>query len=136
MITPYIVFPGTCEEALTFYEKVFKGNILMMQRYGEYIPEGCQISKDDVSHCILHAEMEICNTSFTFADELTIPYKEGNNVYLTVLYDNVEEAEQVYEQLIVNGNVLLAPTETFYSPMHTTLKDKYGIQWNIIVKSK
>lgn len=47
--------------------------------------------------------MEIFDTEFTFADELS------------------------------EVQVLLLPAETFYSPFHTTVKDRFGILWNIIV---
>ncbi|MFV0395523.1 MAG: hypothetical protein ACK5LC_14245 [Coprobacillaceae bacterium] len=91
------------------------------------------ITKDKVSNCILHAEMEINDTKFTFADELVVKHSGGNNIFLTITYDSLEQAKVVYEHLSKEGTVLLEPTKTFYSPMHTTLRDKFDIQWNIIV---
>jgi uncharacterized glyoxalase superfamily protein PhnB len=35
-LNPYLNFPGTCEEAMTFYAKVLNGNIEAMMRF-----EGC-----------------------------------------------------------------------------------------------
>lgn len=54
-------------------------------------------------------------------------------IYLTVNPNSLDEGNRIYGELKVGGEVLLPPTETFYSPMHTTAKDRFGILWNIIV---
>ena len=37
--TPYLNFPGTCEEAFTFYKKVFGGEFGYVGRFKEMPPE-------------------------------------------------------------------------------------------------
>lgn len=136
MVVPYIVFNKTCEEAINFYEKVFEGKNKTVMRYNDYIPETKDPLPENISNYILHAEMEIYDTKFTFADEFSKQVIEGNMIYLTVNPTSLEEGNRIYNELKNEGEVLLPPTETFYSPLHTTVKDKYGIQWNIIVINK
>jgi PhnB protein len=32
----------------------------------------------------------------------------------------------------VGGKVTLPPTDTFYSTFHAAVKDKFGVDWNIV----
>lgn len=34
-ISPYLFFPGNCEEAINFYKKAFNGELVGMQRFGD-----------------------------------------------------------------------------------------------------
>jgi PhnB protein len=133
MVTPYIVFNKQCEAALEFYERIFKGEEKELIRYNDYVPETNQELPDDLSDYILHAKMKIYGTEFTFADEFTRPVVEGNMVHLTITPNNIEEGKRIYDELKDGGEVFLPITETFYSPLHAAVKDKFGITWNIIV---
>lgn len=133
MVTPYIVFDKQCEEAVNFYEKVFRGKNKEIMRYNDYVPDAGWNLPADISNYVLHAKMEIFDTEFTFADEFSEELIKGNTIYLTVNPDSLNEGNRIYGELKADGEVLLPPTETFYSPFHTTVKDRFGILWNIIV---
>lgn len=133
MVTPYIVFDRQCEEAMLFYEAVFSGEKKTILRYNDYVPLGV---KEDVSNYVLHGEMELFGTPMTFADEVAKPVITGNNMHLTINPNNVAEGSKMFNELQEGGEVLLPPTEAFYSPLHAAVKDKYGIVWNIIVVQK
>ncbi|WP_066640152.1 hypothetical protein [Desulfolucanica intricata] len=79
MVTPYLVFNGNCREVLDFYQKAFESEVGMTMPYGEYVPDGIKTPPSDLSTWILHAEMQICGTTFWFADEIGISAK-GNIV--------------------------------------------------------
>ncbi|MGG5372421.1 VOC family protein [Enterococcus sp. AZ196] len=130
MVTPYLVFNRQCEEAMTYYEKVFSGEKKEILRYTDYVPEGVV---EDVRNYVLHGKMTLFETEFTFADEFSKPVTSGNQVHLTVHPSDAAEGKRIYNELSKEGEVFLPPTETFYSPLHTTIQDKFGIVWNIIV---
>ena len=133
MVTPYVVFKGNCKEALEFYELVFKNKIKMMQPYGEYIPEGINTPPGNLNEWILHAEMEICDTNFWFADDVQSVTK-GNMIKLTAIVPTAKEAKRIFEMLSDGGCVTLQPVEAFYSTFHAALTDKFGIDWNVIAE--
>ena len=89
--------------------------------------------EEDVSNYVLHGELEIFGTPFTFADEVAKPVVSGNNLHLTINPHELKEATEMFNELKESGEVFLPPTETFYSPFHASVMDKYGIVWNIIV---
>lgn len=130
MVTPYIVFEKQCEEAMQYYEQIFSGQEKKILRYNEYIPAGVE---EDVSNYVLHGEMELFGTPFTFADEVSRPVVIGDNICLTINPSDVKTARKMFDSLKEDGEIFLPPTETFYSPLHATVKDRYGIVWNIIV---
>lgn len=130
MVTPYIIFYRQCEEAMDYYEKIFSGKNKEILRYNDYIPDGVT---EDVSNYVLHGKMELFDTEFTFADEFSKPVVSGNNIHLTIHPSDLAEGTKMYNELKEKGQVFLPPTETFYSPLHTVVQDKFGIVWNIIV---
>lgn len=134
MVTPYITFAGNCSEALKFYETVFNSKVQMSQSYEDYVPEGVTSPPANLKEWILHAEMNICDTVFWFADEIAEPVSKGNMIKLTVTVSSAKEAQKIYDILSIGAHITLPPTVTFYSSFHAGLTDKYGISWNIVAK--
>lgn len=131
MVTPYITFSGNCSAALEFYKNAFNSTVKMAQPYGDYVPEGVAAPPDNLCSMILHAEMEVCGTTFWFADEIAEPVTKGNMVKLTAQVPNAKEAQKIYDVLSKDAYITLPPTETFYSTFHAGLVDMFGVSWNI-----
>lgn len=134
MVTPYITFAGNCSAALAFYQTAFNGEILMSQPYGAYVPQGVTVPPVNLKNWILHAEMNICDTVFWFADEIAEPVSKGNMIKLTAKVISAKEAQKIFDVLSVGAHITLPPTETFYSTFHAGLIDKYGVSWNIVAE--
>ena len=133
MVKPYLVFNGNCKEVLELYKKVFESEVGMSMPYGEYVPDGVKMLPSDLSTWVLHAEMQICGTTFWFADEIGGSEK-GNIVRLTATVPTHIEAQKIFNELKENGEITLPPTQTFYSTFHAALIDKFGVAWNIVAE--
>lgn len=133
MIIPYLTFQGNCAQALTFYADVFGCEHPAAHLYADYVPEGLQNPPAGLSGWVLHAEMEIGESKFWFADE-TEPLVVGNNVKLTLPVATAAEAGRIYDALSADGRVVLPPTETGYSTFHASVVDRFGICWNIVAQ--
>jgi PhnB protein len=133
MITPYVVFEGNCKEALAFYERVFQSKVKMMQTYGEYVPEGIDTPPENLNEWILHAEMELCGTNIWFSDDVQ-PVQKGNMIKLTAIVPTSKEAKRIFDMLSDEGYVTLPPVEAFYTTFHAGVRDKFGINWNIVAE--
>lgn len=131
MVTPYLVFSGRCREALELYKAAFGSEIKMSQLYGDYVPEGMQNPPANLKEWVLHAEMDICETTFWFADEVFEPVIKGTNVKLTVQVPDAAAAQSIYDALYKDAHITLPPTKTFYSTFHAGLVDIFGVSWNI-----
>ncbi|WP_343247056.1 VOC family protein [Diplocloster hominis] len=132
MVIPYLTFSGDCREALQFYSKAFGTSVQSVQTYGDYIPEGAADLPVNLKDWILHAEMQICQTNFWFADEAVEPVTKGTMVKLSVPVSTAADARCIFEVLSQDAVITLPPTETFYSTFHAGLIDRFGISWNIV----
>jgi PhnB protein len=134
MVTPYITFAGNCNEALEFYQTVFNSEVLMSLPYGDYVPEGVTAPPANLKDWILHAEMNICDTVFWFADEIAEPVYKGNMIKLTTKVASAQAAQKIFNVLSIDAKITLPPTATFYSSFHAGLTDRYGVSWNIVAE--
>lgn len=119
-IIPYLMFTGNqygnAEEAIKLYAAVFKANLPEgIVRYGD---------KDapDKSGYVRHAEMELKDRRFMFADIASdvAPFTEG--VSLTIHCENQEEVDYYWYKLVEGGK----------ESMCGWLKDRFGVSWQIV----
>lgn len=128
-LIPYLRFDGNCEEALSFYADIFNGIVNIEQRYkvlGNEIP-------DSYHPKILHALFEFSEGKFfacdVFPDRKVQP--SGTNVSLSLLLENIDEAEHIFRSLSKDGTIHMPFEMQFWGDWHGGLKDKYGIDWNV-----
>lgn len=133
MITPYLTFNGSCNDALRFYRTVFPCGEPKVLPYGDYMPEGSKTPPELLRTWVMHAEMVVCGTNVWFADE-DVPPRSGNNVRLTATASTGEEAAVMFDALRTGGEVTLPPTRTFYSAFHAAVIDKFGVTWNVVAE--
>jgi len=120
-VKPYLMFPGTCRQALKFYKKCFNGTIVMMKTFGESsidVPE-------ELENRIFNSELRAGNLSLMASDHL--PNNEvtvGSNVALFVIFSEKAEKEKVFTKLSEGGRILF-PIENNFG----MVADKFGIQW-------
>lgn len=120
-IKPYLMFPGTCRQALGFYKKCFDGEIVMMQTFEESpvdVPE-------ELKNRIFNSEFRADNLCFMASDDLPgNEVKIGSNFALFVIFSDKIEKEKVFKRISEGGKVLFPMEENF-----GMLVDKFGIQW-------
>ncbi|MFV1884423.1 MAG: VOC family protein [Balneola sp.] len=125
MITPYLFFPGNCEDALNFYQSVFKAELVSMQRFGE-----ANMPVEEDYKKVMHAELSFNNASIMFSDGA--PHKEinpGDNVHLNLNFDNETKMRLTWGKLVEGGTVHMELQDTFWGAIFGQLEDKFGIRW-------
>ncbi|MEQ9310263.1 MAG: VOC family protein [Balneolaceae bacterium] len=126
MITPYLFFPGNCEEAINFYKTVFKGEITFIQRFGEAnMPVDENYRKK-----IMHASLEFAGTKIQFSDGA--PHRKitpGDNVHLSLNFDNETKMRLTWSKLAAGGSVHMELQDTFWGAIYGQLEDKFGMRW-------
>lgn len=134
LLTTYLHFDGTCEDAFKFYASVLGGRVLMMMRYGEAPPSpdgeakgGCGAPLDPQR--IMHARLQAGQHLLMGSDYPPgVAHKaQGFSVALTV--DMIEEAERVFAALSEGGAIFMPMTETFFAHRFAMFTDRYGIPW-------
>ena len=129
-VSPFLMFEGKAEEAMTFYVLLFSGEIVSLTRYGpgEPGPEGT-IKRADFT---LAGQHVICidshvNHGFTFTPAMS----------LFVECANETELDQVFVELSANGAVLMPPGNYGFSARFAWLIDRFGVSWQLnVVKTE
>lgn len=126
-LIPYLVFPGTCRQALAFYAAAFDGQILTMQTFSQakmQVPVEAQMR-------IFDSTFQAENVCFKASDDLpTYPTHAGSNMSLFVAFSDDKERQQIFERLGQGGDIIFPLDDNF-----GMLKDQFGIQW-MFVKEK
>ncbi len=133
---PYLTFNGNAEEALNFYATVLKADILDISKFKDMPPHPDNpVLSDEVQNMLMNATLQLTNGSYLmFSDnpfEGGQGYKQRNNVSVTLVYETAEETREVFDQLKVNGKIVMPLEETFWIPLYGNVIDQFGIEWQI-----
>lgn len=127
-LSPYISFPGNCEEAVNFYKDCLDGEILSMNYF-----EGSPMEvPDDYKNKVMHVTMKFKGGSIMACDNppqhhLTV----GNNINLSIGLDDTTLADKYFNKLSEGGKVMMEMQDTFWGARFGMFNDKYGINWMI-----
>jgi PhnB protein len=122
----YLIFNGTCAEALNFYKSCLNGEIVSRQTFGEAPMESDEAQKDR----IMHAEFRAGDIYFMASDSTPDhPVQPGSMVWLSVNLDNVDEQKAIFDKLAEGGQVAQPLEDTFWGARFGMLTDKFGVKW-------
>lgn len=126
---PHLGFPGTCEEALHFYEQTLGAKIQYISRYQE-TPMAAQVPPE-FGGKIIHAAFTIGDSRIMAADAPPDRYSKAHGIAITLESASPEEAEKAFQALTAGGEVHMPFQKTFWSPGFGAGRDKYGIPWMV-----
>ena len=123
-LVPYLIFSGTCRDAMERYRDILGGEIVIMQTYGESpIP-----ATDGDADRIFNSELRAGNICIKASDDLpSHPVTAGSNVCLFVDFPDEETKSKAFDGLAEGGKVLFPISENF-----GMLEDRFGIRWMVV----
>jgi len=124
LLIPYLVFPGTCKEAMTFYSEMFNGEITLMKTFEDSpVPV-----PSEFKNRIFNSELIFGNIRIKASDDLPgHQVHTGTNISLHLVLENPKNKKEIFNRLAQDGKVLFPIEDNF-----GMLKDKYGIQWMLV----
>ena len=126
---PYLFFTGECETAFKFYEQCFGGKIVEKMTYGDS-PMAEQTSAEQRDR-IMHINLTVGDIVLMGADAPPHLFEKPQGFYVNLQFDNIAEAEQVFNALAENGTVRMPFQETFWAKRFAMLIDRFGTPWMI-----
>ncbi|MFE6168892.1 VOC family protein [Viridibacillus arvi] len=131
-INVYLNFNGNCREAAEFYAEVFNTEKPEIMTFGDAPQNPEYTLPEEAKDLVMHTRLNILGSNVMFSDVFPgSPFIVGNNVSLAVVSDNEEQLKSAFEALKVGGKVAMELQETFFSKCYGSLKDKFGIEWQI-----
>lgn len=126
---PYLFFPGTCEEAFTFYGKVFGTTPAFMRVKGS--PMESQMPPEAID-TIMHAALKIGEGEINGSDDVSAnpsPPMAGCNVMVSG--PDVATSRRYFDALSEGGEVRMPFEPQFWSPGFGAFTDRFGTRWMI-----
>ena len=125
---PYLSFNGNCREALTFYARLFNGEVDSLVPWNkeaiEHIPEAT------VEH-IMHGSININGFPIAGSDQFGDMYQPAGNVSLMIDMDDLSDAQAKFSELAAAGQIIMPFSETFWADGYGFCTDRFGIMWQI-----
>jgi len=131
LLNPYLTFPGTAREAMTFYQEVFGGE-LTLNTFGEFGMEG------EGSEGIMHAQLETPDGMVLMASD-TAPgqgegFRAGDHMSVSLSGDD-ESLRSRWEGLSRGATITMPLEKQMWGDEFGMLTDRFGIPWMVNVGS-
>lgn len=135
-IHAYLNFNGNCEEAFTFYEKVFNTQSIGTYRFGD-MPENPEfpVNNEDKQK-IMHTAIIINDSTMLMGSDciegLGQKITNGTSTYIMLDTETAQEAKDLYQVLSENAlNIEMPLGEQFWAELYASFQDQFGICWMI-----
>jgi PhnB protein len=124
----HIDFNGQCEAAFNFYSENLGGKIGTMLRVKDSpIP----MLSESHGQKIVHANICIDGVDLAGADVEPDRYERPKGFYVLLGVNSEEKVRSFFNALQTDGQVVLAPQRTFWSPCYAIVVDRFGVPWKL-----
>lgn len=127
---PYLIFDGTCREAMQTYERILGGKMQAMMTFAE-APPGSGMppgSEDRIMHACLAHDGGVLMASDSMRG---MTFEPMQGMFVTLTYPDAAAAHKAYAALADGGREIMPIAKTFWSDAYGMLVDRYGTPWMI-----
>jgi PhnB protein len=126
---PYLVFDGTCTEAMGFYEKALGGKIEAMLTGAQSPMAGKMPGMDDR---VIHARLKVDGQVLMACDSPTGEKYEGmKGFWVSLIYPTNDKARQAFDALAEGGKTIMPMQKTLWSEAYGMVTDRFGTPWMV-----
>lgn len=126
---PYLSFNGDCAEAMRFYETVLGAKLALLMTSGES-PMADQCPPEMANH-VMHARLIMDDGTELYAGDCVQGFTQTQGIALTLNFDSVARAEQVFNALAEGGTVQMPLQPQFWARTWGMLTDRFGTPWMV-----
>lgn len=126
-LNPYLTFPGTAREAMTFYQSVLGGE-LTMNTFGEYGGDG------PGADGIMHANLATPDGLTLMASDVPPGHEDGHSPGNNITCSLSGEGEQLrsyWEGLSEGADIQMPLEKQIWGDEYGMLVDRFGIPWMV-----
>ncbi len=148
MIAARLTFYGACREAVDFYCKVFKGNIVKKTLFEDHLDQFPMGLSDEAKGFFYFVSLQIPDEKggnyINMGDSPVLAFMERqenqkcrDNVIFDIKLSSDSEVERIYKAFMDDGakcNIVLC-TKDSYS-RYTSFIDRFGVCWNVYCENE
>lgn len=129
----YLNFPGTTEQAVTFYAEVFGTRVEALMRFADapFVKDAPAAAKQKVMHAQVPITPAVHLMASDSVEGFGPPLKPGNNFSISVVANDKAEADRVFSKLSQDGSVQMALANAPWGPYYGMCTDRFGVQWMV-----
>jgi PhnB protein len=125
-LNAYLFFPGNAEEAITFYQQVFGGEVSINRR-GDVDPTAPADQKNQVIFALLTGG----DVTLRASDREDTSGSPQTRVELSLIGTDDARLRAMFDGLTEGGTVRAKLERQFWGDVFGAVTDKYGINWQV-----
>ncbi|MFA5678644.1 MAG: VOC family protein [Pseudomonas sp.] len=125
----YLTFSGNCREALQFYAEELGGTLGQIHTYRD-APDGTGTQESWLDK-VMHGEVTVGDQLLMGSDAPPDAFQPPQGLYIQLYYDDLLQAEQVYNRLSDGGVTQMPFGPSFWARGFGMLIDRFGIGWMV-----
>jgi len=133
MLIPTIHFDGNCDEAIAFYKDTLGAEVKAIN-YAKDAPLDSGMDQLPPNF-VMYSEVVICGTALSLTDGSETPLPFGHFSYM-LFVDTADEVTATFNKLAVGGKVDQPLAETFWAGLYGSVVDRFGVNWQVMVKQQ
>lgn len=124
---PYLLFDGTCSEAMKLYHSCFGGKLAITKVGDSPAKEQMPI---ELHEKVINAILESDSLSISGSDWLRTDIFPTSGNTMAIFLQGMErrELERIFKTLSYDGSDITSPTEQFFG-LYASLTDRFGTRW-------
>jgi PhnB protein len=135
-IEPYLNFDGRCDEAIEFYKSAVGAKVEMLMRFKDAPPQPANPEcgpKPGTENLVMHCSLTIGDSRVMCTDGQAGGKEKFSGIALSLSLKTDAEAQNVFAALGAGGTIVVPLGPTFFTSSFGMLKDKFGVDWMIVV---
>lgn len=128
-LDPYLLFNGTCAEAIKLYEQCLGAKVDAIHTFKD-TPSEAHVPSE-WREKIMHARLSIGGQALLASDAPPGHYEKPQGFSVCIGIDNPAEAERIFNTLAENGKTIMPFQQTFWAFRFGMLVDRFDIPWMI-----
>jgi PhnB protein len=131
ILSNYLFFTTTCEQALDFYTECQLGTVVAMLRYGD---NGMPVPSESMRGKVMHAQFEGPGVLFFASDNDDAEPMRGSAMIF--MLNDANQTRLLFARLADGGRITTPLATQFWGDYFGKLTDRFGVQWMFNCTSK